>query len=518
MKKNKKDSTENVDECIKKNKVKFSEKMKHVFRKNIVLTGTKTALIVAILFLAYISINLWITQTELPEIDVTENKLYSLTDTSKEAVEKVDKNITAYAYGFTEDDSVIKLLKQYHDVNDKLNYELISEETNKSMVEEYNLTEGYHIIILKSDDSENVIDASQDFSTYDNVTGQTVDTTEQTLTNAYLSLCDENKTKVYFVQGHEEYSLSKMVVLSTYLGNEAFEYDTLDIVSAGTIPEDCDVLAIMSPSTDYLDVEVNAIKDYINKGGNIFATMDVLSENTVLTNLQSILGEYGVTYENGYIIETLADNYMAEQAYIFKPQINSTNDITKDIYSDSYMWLVYSGRLNFKSDEELTNMGVTKEILLSSSEKDSFFTSNLSTSFTEAISSATPGKSDIAAIMTKSINKDVTAEDGTTTTETKKSNLIVVATGSFISDYTVSALNNTYPISYIGSNKDFVINSMAFLGNKDNSLRIRKDYSSSTVYTATDKEQAIVKTIAFAVPIAIILVGVSIGVYRRKRK
>ena len=56
------------------------------------------------------------------------------------------------------------------------------------MVKKYELSEGYFVLIIKSGESEKVIDASTEFSTYDRTTYQTVDTTEQVITNSILGL------------------------------------------------------------------------------------------------------------------------------------------------------------------------------------------------------------------------------------------------------------------------------------------------------------------------------------------
>ena len=285
------------------NKVKLREKLALTFKRKWLVNGTKTFLIIAIIIAAYFALNLWIRQLDLPEIDVTENQIYTLSDASKEAIAKVDQDVTIYCYGFLEDSTFVDLLKQYNKVNDKIKYEMLTEESNYEMIQEHDLQEGYTVLILKSGEAEKVVDASTDFTTYDFTTGQSVDTTEQTMTNSILSLTEENKPKIYFVQGHNEYKLEETSVLTTYLKNEAFEYDSLNIATAGAIPEDCDILAILSPDKDILDTEAQAIKDYINKGGAIYFSMDVISEAVSLPNLQSVLDEYGVSVKNGYILE-----------------------------------------------------------------------------------------------------------------------------------------------------------------------------------------------------------------------
>ncbi len=496
------------------NKIKLSEKISLTFRKKWLVNGSKTILIIAILFALYIALNLWVQTLELPEIDVTENKIYTLSDASKKAIEKVDKEITIYSYGFAEKSTLIDLLKQYTETNDKIKYEILTEESNYSMVQQYELKEGYFVLIFKSGEAEKVIDASSEFSSYDYTTYQSIDTTEQTITNSILALTEENKPKIYFVEGHKEYGAQEMTTFLAFLQNEAFEYETLNIATKGAIPEDCDILAIISPSTDLLEGETTAIKNYINKGGNIFFSMDVISEEPNFPNMQSVLDEYGVSIKNGYILEYAENMAVSNNPYIFMPEVSSTNKITADIYTDSRekMWLTFAGKLEYKDEETLNNLNIEKETLISSSDESAFIV-DLKSDVSEAAKTAEIGKSEIGALLTK------TMASGTETEEEKvtQSKLIVVASGSFISDYKVPALSSSYPLSYLGCNRDFAINSMAFLGDKNNTLTIRKDMANST-YLPTENENRIVITIIFIVPILIIIVGVIIGSYRRKRK
>lgn len=497
------------------NKVSFGEKVSLNLRKRWLINGSKTLLIVAILIAAYIAINLFVESIDLPEFDVTANKIYTLSDASKKAIERVNQDVTVYVYGFEEKSSLIDFIKQYNEVNDKIKYEILTEETNYQMVQDYELQEGYYVIIFKSGDSEKVIDAAYDLSSYNYVTGQTVDTTEQTITNSILALTEENKPKVYFVEGHNEYTMANITNFTTLLKNEAFEIESLNIATKGTIPEDCDVLAIMSPAADFLETEVQAIKDYINKGGNIYFAMDVISQDLSLPNLQSVLDEYGVSVKNGCIFEYTENQSVANSPYIFMPEVSSTHDITSDIYTDSKqrMWLAFSAKLEFKDADTLASLGVEKETLLLSSEQSAFITDLSDMSSKNAVDTAEYGSAEIGSAVTKTISK--TNEDGTTSDV--KSKLIVLASASFISDQKISALSTSYPLSYLGCNTDFAINSMSYLGDKGNSLTIRKDMSTST-YTPTSFENRVVVTIIFIVPILIICMGIIVWNYRRKRK
>lgn len=497
--------------------VKFLEKLSIKFRKKVITSKILTLVIVIALIATFVGLNYGIKKLDLPEIDVTSNKIYTLSEESKNAISTLDQDIKIYIFGIEEDASVVGLIKQYCDANKRISYEMLSNETNMEKVQEFDLQDGYSIVIIESGESRKIIDASTEFSSYDYTTYAQVDTTEQVLTNSILALSTANKPKVYFVQGHEEYSLktdgsqSELGVLATYLNNEAYDVETLDLAITGKVPEDCNVLAIMSPNTDFLENEAQAVIDYINKGGNVFLTRDVLNKDSQLVNFQKILDLYGVSIENGYVVENDVNSAIPNYPFIFKPVMSEASNITSSINSDSYMVIAYAEKLNFLPEEQLQTLNVTYEELLSTSDSAIYIT-NLGADLQTAAATSQVGKALIAAEVTKTIS-------GADTEEPVQSKLIISGTGSFMTDYVVSQLSSQYPLSYIGSNKDFGINAIAELSDKENSLTIRKEMSgTSYVYTATTKQNAIVLAIIFVLPILIIIAGIVIWRIRRRRK
>ena len=95
--------------------------------------------------------------------------------------------------------------------------------------------------------------------------------------------------------------------------------------------------------------------------------------------------------------------------------------------------------------------------------------------------------------------------------------MIVVANTVFASDYTVEGVSSSYPISYMGNNKDFMLDSISNLTKKNDVIKIRKDMSTAT-YTPTEQQNAIVLTIVYAVPILIIIIGIFVGTYRKRKR
>lgn len=65
----------------------------YTFKRKFMTDDTRTVLIVLILIAIFTGINLWVRSLNLAQVDVTSEKLYTLTDTSINAVKNIDKDI-----------------------------------------------------------------------------------------------------------------------------------------------------------------------------------------------------------------------------------------------------------------------------------------------------------------------------------------------------------------------------------------------------------------------------------------
>ena len=228
-------------------------------------------------------------------------------------------------------------MKQYRKNNSKINYQIITDTDNPDMVKKYNLKSGDMVLILEVGEFSKTL-TSQDFVSYDYTTYQQIDLTENAITNAILNLTIAEKPKVYFVSGHNELPLDQYLSkILAYMQNQVFDYAALNLLSVESIPEDCDLLAIISPKNDLMENELNVLKNYINNGGNIIFTSDLLNpEEASLPNWEQLLDIYGLKVENGIIYEAQANAYVANSPFIMFPQIQSSS-ITSKIATDGAM-------------------------------------------------------------------------------------------------------------------------------------------------------------------------------------
>ena len=496
-------------------KGKFLENISLKIRKNFMVSRVKTFLISAILVVGFLTLNLWLDKVDLPKFDVTENKVFTLSDASKNETKKIDQDVNIIVYGYEENSNVVDLLKQYRKNNKKINYQIITDSDNPDLVKKYNLKSGDSVLILEVGEFTKTL-TSQDFVSYDYTTYQQIDLTENAITNAILNLTIAEKPKAYIVTGHNELPVDQYLTkILAYLQNEVFDYSVINLLSAETIPEDCDLLAVISPQKDLMESELNLLKDYINKGGNIIFTSDLLNpEDANLPNWQQILDLYGLTVENGIVYETQENSYVANSPFVMFPKIESSS-ITSEISTDGAVILEMPKRIITVDEEKQAELNVSYEELLKSSEK-SFFLTDFSENGINNVYNQPAGSSLIAVKATKQLNTENTVEGEKPKENQTTSEIIVIANGTFISNVE-SVVAQGYSQVNLYNNADFFLNSVANLTNREDSISVRKETNSST-FTPTEKQNNIVLLIIFVVPIAIIIFGILVWNYRKHKR
>ena len=308
------------------------------------------------------------------------------------------------------------------------------------------------------------------------------------------------------LKGHGEYDAStQMTLFKTYLELENYELKDLDLLNTTKVPDDCKSLIVASPTKDFTDLETNAIKDYINKGGNILWLSDPYSGKTETPYIQSILDMYGVNIrQDGLILEQDNSKYIMQSPDLIVPTIYSS-DITNKITS---VLLLDTGKLEFR--ENLSELNVTKTDLLASSES-SFFRTNLQNSSATASQDEKVESSVVAAVLEKTI------EESSEEKEAKKSKFVVFANNLFATDRAVYVGNSQVAAIGFYENKDLIINAVQNTAEIKDTMTIRKTIK-QTSYTATETQDRIIKMIIFSIPVVIILIGVVVWQLRRRKR
>lgn len=279
---------------------------------------------------------------ELPsqytKLDVSEQKLYTITDQTKEILKALDEDVTLYQVvqnGY-EDETLQKLLERYQDASSHVKVEVKDPVVSPNFASAYTDEQlsNNSIIVVCKDKSKvvnysSIYESSLDYSTYSyNTTGFDG---EGQLTSAISYVTSEDLPTLYVIEGHGEIAVD--TTISEAIKKENIDIQTLNLLAEGQIPDDADCILLNSPQSDISEQEKEYILDYLEAGGKAMLFSDYTGED--MPNFDEILENYGVQRVDGLVMETDSQHYIAQTPYYLLPNIVS-NDITGDMASSGY--------------------------------------------------------------------------------------------------------------------------------------------------------------------------------------
>lgn len=102
----------------------------------------------------------------------------------------------------------------------------------------------------------------------------------------------------YVLTGHGEV-ISENSLFTNMLSTYGVTYATLDLSASAEIPEDASNLILLAPTEDYSASEVDAMKAYLDGGGQMILVTG--EENLSMPNLTALLSSYGLRAESGAV-------------------------------------------------------------------------------------------------------------------------------------------------------------------------------------------------------------------------
>ena len=500
-KENKKD--ENINKENKDLIVKKEKKQKTGTGKWLKQTSL-TVLLILIIVAVCIGINILVENANLTDFDFTEDKIYSLSEQSKDIAESIDEDVEIILVNMSE--SQEDYANKYNSVNDKIKVEVVNDVTSRpDLTDEYGLTSDSYAIIVKSGDKSKVL-SSYDLYTIDYTTYQQKDITEEALTNAIIDVTTEEKPVIYNLTGHNKYSSDYYYYFIQDLQDEAYEFNDLDLLTAGEIPEDAAVLMITTLSEDITEAERDAILDYIQAGGKIILFSDPNTAGKEMPNFQDVLDEYGVSISEGVMLEQDSSKMLYGTPSAILVTVSPYTSVTQETNMNMNACFMTTARIDVEDSEKLEELGVEIETLATTSTESFYRTdysleSNSKTEDDEDSPSATVG-----ALVKKTIDEETTSE------------LIVYSNNIFITNLRIAISQEyfSYALDFY-NNEDLAMNSIAYLTERDNMITIRKDAEVST-YTVTQEQNTIILSIIFAIPAIIIIIGIIVWVVRRRKR
>lgn len=300
--------------------------------------GTYSMGVTAIVLGIVVIINLMVNQlpSNIKKIDMSSNKMYTIGETTKEVIKNLTKDITItmIAAPSSIDTRISTLVNNYKSLSNKIKVETVDPVLHPTVLSTYN-TEENTIVVSCADTNKDMTISFQDIIKYDEMTyayyGQYVETEfdgEGLLTSAIDYVVNEVQKKIYTVEGHRESDLSDAV--NDLIKKANLETAAVNLMTEGKIPQDCDLLLINAPVTDIAEDEKVLIENYLAEGGKV---MVLLGETDPLTNLESILTEYGLDIVDGYIADT--ERFFQNSYYAIFPNLVASHEANSNAPKDA---------------------------------------------------------------------------------------------------------------------------------------------------------------------------------------
>lgn len=482
---------------------KIMKKLWETITNKWLLKGTTTLILVALIIAGYIAVNWGVEQIQVEDLDFTTKKLYSLSEQTEERLKNLEDEITIQLINMGDYSYVIEYANKYQRASDKITVEEIDDLSSRlDLQTKYDIESTDNLIVVKNGEKEKTITTS-DLYTYDYSTYESIDTTEEAITNAIMEVTIDEKPHIYVLSG-KNYAQpeSSLSIIANKLIDEANEIDLLDILTEGSVPDNCDCLIITTLKQDLADLERDKILEYINKGGKllILTSQNVLDVDT--PNFDKILEQYGITLGYGTIIEQDTSKMLYNTPYMIVTSASAS--FMSDIDMDLKLFLAYPGRIQFADETKLEELGVTYETIATTSTK-SFVRTNFNiSSMSRTEQDSEEESSIVGAYATKKISDE------------KTSQLIIYSDETFASTSPIIiGYQSVYAVT-LYNNEDIVLNSISHLTERDDTITIRKTGESET-YTVTEQEDVIIRTIIFTTPIIIIIIGIGVWIFRRRK-
>ena len=348
---------------------------------------------------------------------------------------------------------------------------------------------------------------------------------EGQVTSAIAYVTTEDLPILYTLTGHEENDLDSS--MQSAIEKENIEVQELNLLTAGTVPEDASCLMINAPQKDFSDDETSAILTYLQNGGHAFLVSGYTT--TEMPNYHSILEQYGVSIEKGVVLEGDNNHYVSGNPLYLVPEIQSCDATGSLSGSNSYVLMPIGQSiktLDSKSDDiTVTDMLTSTSSAylkadpenmesLSKEENDESGPFTLAAAITEAIGSGSDSEEETETetiVEGESSASQVEAESETEAAEdAKETRLVVLASSQFLTSNTDSAVS--------GGNTKLLTNALSWMCGQSSSISIPSKSMQLSYLTLTSANVNLWSIITIAVlPVLFLVTGGVIWLKRRKK-
>ena len=413
--------------------------------------------------------------------DLSLNKVNTLSDQSIKLIDSLSDDLRVMYFYKEGTEGVeqnrrlfVDLIRKYQDKSARVKLDFVEVNQHPDLTEKYKISKGTQAVLLEYKGRTSLIEKID----------------EQELTSALVKVTREQEKKVYFLSGHGEMGFEasqdghSLSILKQLLEANRYTVSAFSLTTAPAVPTDADLVVIAGPVQSFIEVEIQALDDYLKHGGGVILAVKPKANH----HLESWLAKWGLSLGGDYIT-TVLDTQMGravDPRYTRGSVFSTQHQITKPFGKSEFtVFHLPQALIKGQVPEGTTLEEMVKTNETSMSFKDTGFKSEGEKGpFTLAVE-----------IKSAPNDKNV-----------KGFSLLVFGDSDFMNDQYL----------YQNLNRDLVLNSVAYLAKEENLISITPKEIQATQLVMSET-QFILFIFGFIIPLPLLLFTSSGILWFRRR-
>ena len=428
-------------------------------------------------------------------VDLSQTKLSTIGDTTKELVSALDQDVTIYQIveSGKENETIQKLLERYAGLSSHVKVETMDPVLHPNFVSEYTEDDlEDNSLIVVGEKRNKVIPYADMFESTVNYQTYQYETTgfdgEGQVTSAISYVTTDSLPIMYAITGHEEGDMTED--MKSAIEKENIEMKDLNLLTEESVPDDADCVMLFSPQNDLSEEEADKLITYMENGGKAVIITSYL--NKEMPNLQKVLNNYGIGTMEGVVLEADGQHYISGNPTYLVPNIGSSDALGDLSKANSYVLMPVAQAVEKLEDKRDT---VTIESLLTTS--DSAYVKTNVNGTLEKEDGDAEGPFDVGVAVTESVDNG----------ETK----LIYLTSANLFSQQVDAMVS-------GNNVKLLANSVSWMCDQEQSVSIPSKSTQISYLTVTAASARMWGMVTIGLlPVLCLVLGGGIWFKRRKR-
>lgn len=226
--------------------------------------------------------------------DVTQSARNTLSEGSRNVLKQMDGPVSIKVFAAADDERrkmIVDFLTRYQRAKEDLKFEFINPAENPKLAQDAGVRSDGEFIVEYKQKSEHLLPPI----------------VEQDMTNLLVRLSRTDTRTIMFLDGHGERSLiglkeHDLGAFGQQLEKKGFKLSNPDLVQLAEVPSSGAMLVIAGPRVDLTEMEVEKIRKYVARGGNLFWLLD----QEPMHGLAPLADQLGLQLSPGIVVDPAA--------------------------------------------------------------------------------------------------------------------------------------------------------------------------------------------------------------------